>query len=195
MPKRAGFPRLDGEGTGLAPRVDDHHAPRASTMTATAPASSSTPPVVDGAHRSTAAIAGHPLHPMVVPLPIGLLSATAASDVAFLVSGDRFFARASRWLLRGAIASGALAATLGITDFATVRAARSTTGIAHGGGNAAILLASVVSLALRRGTPGRVPGAALALSAVAAVLLAVTGWLGGELSYRERVGVVPRDEA
>jgi uncharacterized membrane protein len=161
---------------------------------AAAPLSSATSPA-DEAHPSTAAIAGHPLHPAVVPLPIGLLSATAASDVAFLVTGDRFFARASRWLLRGAIASGALAATLGITDFATVRAARSATGIAHGGGNALILLASIISLAVRRGSPGRVPASALALSGIAAALLAVTGWLGGELSYRERVGVIPRDEA
>ena len=149
----------------------------------------------DEAHPSTAAIAGHPLHPAVVPVPIGLLTATAASDIAFLVTGDRFFARASRWLLRGAVASGVVAASLGLTDFATVRAARSTTGIAHGGGNAAILLASLVSLLARRGERDRVPAAAFALSAAAAVLLAVTGWLGGELSYRQRIGVVPRSEA
>jgi uncharacterized membrane protein len=159
-------------------------------MTATAPLTST----LDDAHPSTAALAGHPLHPSVVPLPIGLLAGAFMSDLAYLVTHDGFFARASRWLLRGGLATGAVAAALGATDFATVREARRPAGVAHASGNAIVMLLSAVSLALRRGRPGSVPGAAAALTALAAVLLSVTGWLGGELSYRHRVGVVPRDD-
>ena len=144
------------------------------------------------AHRSTASIAGHPLHPAIVPVPIGLLVGAVLSDVGHLLTGDRFFARASRWLLRGGIVSGAVAGTLGATDFATIRQARGPIGLAHAGGNTAILGLSVISLLLRRGAPDRVPAAAMVLSGVAGLLLAVTGWLGGELVFRQRVGVVPR---
>ena len=37
---------------------------------------------------STAAIAGHPLHHMLVTLPIGLLIGALASDIAFRVTAD-----------------------------------------------------------------------------------------------------------
>jgi uncharacterized membrane protein len=144
------------------------------------------------ARRSTASLAGHPLHPAVVPLPIGLLVGAVLSDVAHLLGGDRFFARASRWLLRGGIASGAAAAILGATDFATIRQARGPIGWAHAGGNAAVLGLSIVSLLLRRGEHDRVPGSAMALTGLAGGLLAVTGWLGGELVFRQRIGVVPQ---
>lgn len=146
------------------------------------------------AHPSTAAVDGHPLHPAMVPLPIGMLSAAAMSDVAHMLPGERFFARASRWLIGGGIVSGALAAGIGLVDFATIRAARSPMGIAHAGGNAAILAMSGLSLLLRirsRTTPA--PAATLTL--LGAALLAVTGWLGGELAFRKRIGMVPPEGA
>ena len=145
-------------------------------------------------HRSTAAVAGHPLHPMIVPVPIGLLTAAAVSDVAYAITGDGFWARASRWLLGGGLLAGLTAAALGIVDFTTIRRARSATGVTHAAGNATILGLTGVSLLLRRGSPRRVPTLAMALSALAAAMLMVTGWLGGELSYREGIGVLPNDE-
>ena len=39
-------------------------------------------PRIGSVQPSTASIAGHPLHPAVVPIPIGLLTAAAASDLA-----------------------------------------------------------------------------------------------------------------
>ena len=142
------------------------------------------------AHPSTAAIAGHPLHPSVVPVPIGMLTAAAASDVAHLLTGQAFFARMSRWLIGGGLLGGVMAAMLGAIDFGTIRAARGPVGVAHAGGNTTILVLSAISFMLRRGSSTRVPAAAMLLSAIGAVMLAVTGWLGGELSYRKRIGVV-----
>lgn len=145
-------------------------------------------------HRSTAAVAGHPLHPAVVPVPIGMLTAAAVSDVGYLLSRERFFARMSRWLLGGGIVGGLLAAPLGALDLSTIRAARGPMGFAHAGGNVAILVLSAVSLVIRQRADGRVPGAAMALTLLASLMLAVTGWLGGELSYRKGIGVLPHDE-
>lgn len=145
-------------------------------------------------HPSTAAVAGHPIHPAIVPLPIGMLTAAAASDLAHLATGERFFARASRWLLGAGVLSGAAAASVGLVDFLTVRAARSGVGYAHGGGNAAVMLLAGTSLLLRGRSRDGVPAAAMALSLGAAGLLAVTGWLGGELAFRHRVGVIPLEE-
>jgi len=145
-------------------------------------------------HPSTASVSRHPVHPALVPIPIGLLTAAAASDVAHLVTGDRFFARASRWLLAGGFAGGVTAAVPGLIDFVTIRAARGPVGIAHAGGNATILGITAASLLLRRESADRVPLGAMALSLLAAVLLAGTGWLGGELVFRKRIGVVPLAE-
>lgn len=145
-------------------------------------------------HRSTASINGHPLHPLAVPVPIGLLVAATFSDVAGAMTGDRFWARASRWLLRGALLSGGSAALLGATDFLTIKKARQPIGIAHAVGNGAILGLSAISLAVRRGDRDRIPGVAMALSGLAAMLLMVTGWLGGEMSYRHGIGVMPVEE-
>jgi uncharacterized membrane protein len=51
--------------------------------------------MADGNPRNTAQIAGHPIHPMLIPFPIGLLVATFASDLAFWNSGNVLWATAS----------------------------------------------------------------------------------------------------
>jgi uncharacterized membrane protein len=142
---------------------------------------------------SVAAIAGHPLHPMVVPLPIGALSLALASDIAYRTTHDKFFARASQALLGAGIVTGAVAAALGATDFLGRRQIRELRpSWLHAGGNLAAVWMSAASLALRRrnGHDAVVP-VGLALSLATGSLLLVTGWLGGELSYRYRVGVIP----
>jgi uncharacterized membrane protein len=140
---------------------------------------------------SLAAIAGHPIHPMLVPLPIGALSLALASDVAYAATGDRFFARASTFLLGAGIATGALAGAVGSVDFTgRERIREHPESWLHAGGNVAALALSAVNLAIRRGDEGKaVLPAGLALSALTGTMLLVTGWLGGELSYRHRIGV------
>jgi uncharacterized membrane protein len=141
---------------------------------------------------SVAAIGGHPLHPMVVPLPIGAFTLALASDVAYAATRDRFFARASQALIGAGIATGAVAAVLGATDFlGRERVREHTEAWAHGIGNAAALGLSALSLASRREHPDRaVVPVGLALSAMTGAVLLLTGWLGGELSYRHRIGVI-----
>jgi uncharacterized membrane protein len=141
---------------------------------------------------STVAIAGHPLHPMLVPLPIGLLVGALASDVAYAATRDRFWARASFALTAGGVAGGLLSAVTGFTDFATrSRIREQPMAWLHGGGNALVMGLSAASIAIRARDPERaVLPTGLALSVASGGLLLVTGWLGGELVFRHRIGQV-----
>src|SRR3954447_24948563 len=74
---------------------------------------------------STAAIAGHPLHPAVVPLPIGALAGALAADLGYALTKDPFFARAGRLLTFAGLVTGGMAAVLGGIDFWTHAQVRS----------------------------------------------------------------------
>ncbi len=140
---------------------------------------------------STAAIGGHPIHPMLVPFPIAFLVAALVTDIAFAVTNDLFWARVSMWLLGGGLVMGALAALAGLTDFLTIRRARQAVGWFHFLGNAAALLIALANLWMRIDQPGAaVLPTGLVLSAIVVGILLVTGWLGGELAYRHKIGVI-----
>lgn len=141
--------------------------------------------------RSTARILGHPIHPMLVPFPIAFLVGALLSDIAFWRGGDLFWATASVYLLGAAIAMALLAALAGLTDFigdSRIRAKRPAW--LHLIGNVTIVLLSIVNLLMRLEDPAvHIVPVGLAISAIVAVLLLFTGWLGGELVFRGRVGV------
>lgn len=145
--------------------------------------------------RSTASVKGHPIHPMLVSLPIGLLVGALIADFAYvLTSGGNFWAEAARWLLFGGLFTGVVASLFGFVDFFTIGYVRSHKGAwAHLLGNGLALVLTVVNLTMRPTDPIEdVPITGLILSLAVVVLLGVTGWLGGELVYRKRVGVMPR---
>jgi uncharacterized membrane protein len=124
-------------------------------------------------------------------LNLGALVGAAIADVAYLRTKDRFWARSARYLTNAGALTAAIAALPGAVDFTTTRAVRRTP-IAwiHAAGNASVLGLALVSSALRgRNERSAAAGPALAISMASAGLLLVTGWLGGELSYRHRIGV------
>src|SRR6185437_12803441 len=136
--------------------------------------------------RSTAAIRGHPIHPMLVPFPIAFLVGALATDLVFWGTGDAFWSRAS-W--------GLLAAAFGLTDFLTIpRARQGSTGWVHFLGNLLAVVLALVNVLLRLGDAAAaiVPGG-LILSFVTVGILLVTGWMGGELAYRFKVGVIEEE--
>lgn len=140
---------------------------------------------------STAAIAGHPIHPAVITFPIAFLVGALVTDVVYWITRAAFWAEASVWLVGAGVAMGVLAAILGLIDFVTVERARQhSAGWIHLIGNLVAMILSVVSLLLRWGNPAAavLPGG-LILSAVTGVILGVTGWFGGELVFRHLVGV------
>ncbi len=151
------------------------------------------PNIDDRAVRSTAAIAGHPLHPMIVPFPIAFLVGALATDIVFLANtGDPFWARASEWLLGAGLVMGALAAVLGLIDFLTIRRVRSLAAAwVHFLGNGLALALALWNLLDRTNAATlNVTQTNVILSAIVVAILLVTGWLGGELAFRHRIGVV-----
>ena len=65
---------------------------------------------------STAQIAGHPLHPMLVAFPITSLVLAFIADLAYLGTTDPFWARGAFWLLVIGLISGLLASPVTIAD-------------------------------------------------------------------------------
>ena len=74
---------------------------------------------------TTAQIAGHPIHPMLIPFPVAFLVATFVSDLIFLRTGNPGWATASLWLLGAALVMAALAAAAGLIASMTSRAVAS----------------------------------------------------------------------
>src|ERR1051325_3307161 len=141
--------------------------------------------------KSTAELAGHPLHPMVVPFPIAFLVGTLVTDIVYRGTGDAFWARGSYWLLIAALAMAALAAVLGFTDFLSERAIRRQSAAwYHMVGNVAAVVLSLINLRWRI-RDGVEAGASngLWLSAVVVLLLLFNGWKGWELVYLHHVAV------
>lgn len=141
--------------------------------------------------RTTAAVAAHPIHPILVTLPIGFLIGAFLSDLAFYWANDPFFARASLWLVGAGLVAGVIAALAGLIDFlgsAAIRDLRESW--LHFGGNAVVLILAAISLYLRvQDETGTVSVVQLLLSICITALLGITGWLGGEMVFRRRVAV------
>ena len=143
--------------------------------------------------RSTAAIAGHPIHPLLVVFPIAFLIGAFLSDLAFYGTSDSFWARASEWLVGAGLVGGAVAAVAGFIDFIASERIRSLSIVwYHFLGNAVALVLSAISLYLRvSGEAVAVTGTELVLSILVVLIFLVTGWLGGELVFRYGVGRAP----
>src|SRR5690606_13528318 len=96
--------------------------------------------------KSTAAIGGHPLHPIFIPFPIAFLIGALLTDLAYVGgTADPFWARASLWLIAGGFIGGALAAVFGLIDFLTIRRVREhKIAWIHFLGNATVLILALV---------------------------------------------------
>lgn len=141
--------------------------------------------------RSTVQIAGHPIHPMLIPFPVAFLVATLFCDLAFLRTGSPFWATAAIWLLGGALLFGVLAALAGLTDFlGEPRIRQLMDAWYHFIGNAVAILLIIVNFYLRyvNGDAAVIPEGLL-LSLVVVGIFLFTGWKGWEMVYRHHVGV------
>ena len=67
--------------------------------------------------RSTAKFAGHPIHPMLVTLPIASFIGALGTDLGFRITGELGWATASNWLLGFGLVTALFAAAAGLTDY------------------------------------------------------------------------------
>jgi uncharacterized membrane protein len=141
---------------------------------------------------STVAVAGHPLHPLIVTFPIAFLTGALATDVGYWLTDDLFWARASLWLIGSGFIAGLVAAATGMMDFLKIdRVRKHSAGWIHAIGNGAAMFLTLINWIQRWTNPSdAVIPLGIILSFAVASLLGITGWYGAELIYRHKVAVI-----
>ena len=144
--------------------------------------------------KSRLTVAGHPLHPMVVAFPIALYSAALVCDVLYVIGHDAFWFKMAFWCIAFGVITNIGAAATGLPDFLAVMRERTDTrrpATSHLVFGVSLLVLQSLNLVLRNGGEPPAGGSAMPLlvNIVAAGLLGVQGWYGGELVYRHFVGV------
>jgi uncharacterized membrane protein len=140
---------------------------------------------------STANLMGHPLHPILITLPIGFFVATLVFDLMFWATGAATWATGALWLLGVGLIGAALAAVTGLVDFTgDARIRQIGDAWQHAIGNVIMVLVQLFSFyeRYRYGTSAIIP-LGLSISVIAVLLMLFTGWKGGELVFRHRVAV------
>jgi uncharacterized membrane protein len=149
-----------------------------------------------------ASIAKHPIHPMLVTIPIGLWIFSLVCDAVSLFAGDGEIALAwamlAYYTIAGGLVGALLAAIPGLIDFLSLRNRRlHTLAATHMGINLAVVALYAVNLWTRTTTPANfLLGAGLSLLGV--VLIGISGWIGAEMVHVHGIGVAgvpaPADE-
>ena len=131
-----------------------------------------------------ASIAKHPIHPMLVTVPIGLWVFSFVCDLAPLVFG----ATSANWhivayyTMVGGVFGALAAAIPGFIDMLSLPRAIKRIAIVHMVINLTVVVLYCVNAWLRAGgmDPARTP---FWLSLAGIVMLGVSGWLGGRMVY------------
>lgn len=139
--------------------------------------------------KSTAAIGGHPIHPMLIVFPVAAFVGTFASDLAFLKTSNPFWSTASLWMLGVGLIMAGLAALMGLIDFfGDTRIRDLSAAWHHAIGNIVAVLIALYNWYMRYHGGAVVP-TGIILSGVVVLMLLYTGWQGWEMVYRHKVGV------
>ena len=149
---------------------------------------------------SKASIAGHPVHPMIIPFPLALWTTSFVADVMFYIWRNTSLLLISKFLLAAGCLGAVAAAIPGIIDWLSITNAE-VKRIAnwHGRLNIVALIIFAMSLYLRMkaGAPWvnyslKIP---FLLSLVGVILICISGWLGGSLPFEHGVGVAPQHDS
>jgi len=140
--------------------------------------------------RTPASIAGHPIHPMLVPIAIGCWVLSFAADLICLATGaTQPWQTVAYYAMIGGIVGALAAAVPGLIDLMSLPPGPiKKTALTHMGINLVVVALFVCNAFLRNGNPKdlKLP---MLLSAVAVVMLLFSGWLGGKMVFEAGVGV------
>lgn len=145
--------------------------------------------------RTPASIAGHPIHPMVVPLAIGGLVLSFVFDIVCLATGTTEpWAAVAYYTMIGGIVGALVAAVFGFIDMLSLAAGYTKKiALTHMGINLFVVVLFILNAWMRHGDPSsRLP---FWLSLIGIALLGVSGWLGGKMVFEAGVGVSTGEEA
>ena len=142
---------------------------------------------------TSARVAKHPIHPMLVVLPLGLWVAALVFDIIYTFTGRPGMRTAAFWNIGAGVVGALLAAIPGFVDWLTLtgRAARIAT--YHMILNLAAVAIFAINWFIRTRVAADSPWP-LILSIVGVIGVGISGWLGGELVYVHRVGVEGEDD-
>jgi len=146
--------------------------------------------------RTPASIAGHPIHPMLVPVAIGGFLLSFVFDIVCLATGAvEPWSTVAYYTMIGGIVGALGAAIFGFVDMLSLPAGTTTKHVAltHMGINLAVVALYLLNAWMRHGTH-EVSGTPFILSLVAIVMLVISGWLGGKMVYEAGVGVSTEGE-
>ncbi len=143
--------------------------------------------------KSKASIAGHPIHPMLIPFPLALWATSFVVDVLFYFLRHPTLLVIAKFLIAAGCLGAIAAAIPGIIDWLAIKngdAKRVANW--HARLNVAALVIFAISLFLRMGSYSGLVGRRLTfpflLSLVGVILILISGWLGGELVFRYGIG-------
>jgi uncharacterized membrane protein len=137
-------------------------------------------------------VLGHPIHPMLIVLPLGLFIGAVVFDAIYLWRGSATIATVGYWNIAGGILGGLLAAVFGLIDWLAIPAGTRAKriGIWHALSNVTAILGFALVFWTRYSSGHLATTTGLFTIEVIALLVgAVGGWLGGELVDRLGVGV------
>jgi uncharacterized membrane protein len=139
---------------------------------------------------TTASLKGHPIHAMLVPLPIGLWIFALVADVMTHVRGGQGWRTVAFYCIGGGVVGALIAAVPGLVDLATMGPGKARRiGIWHAAVNVLALIVFGVNFLTRYGNADH--SGFLRITALGIVLISISGWLGGEMVYVHGVGVEP----
>ncbi|KIZ42982.1 MULTISPECIES: DUF2231 domain-containing protein [Rhodopseudomonas] len=140
---------------------------------------------------STARIAAHPIHPILVPIPIVCFVGALLTDIVYWRTATMMWSDFSAWLISAGVVIGWLAAIFGAIDLFGNRGIRNlSVAWMHAVGNVVVLVLATFNMLVHThdAWTSVVPWG-LTLSVLTVLILLVTGWLGWSMVYRYRVGV------
>ena len=141
--------------------------------------------------RAKARLLGHPIHPMLIVFPLGLLTMAAIFDIIYICTHNGHCADVSYWMIASGIIGGLIAAVFGVIDWVGIpKGTRAKyIGLIHGISNVVVVILFITSWFMRRSNPAAPGMTAMVLGWIGIVIALFAGWLGGELVYRLNVGV------
>ena len=140
--------------------------------------------------RTPASIAGHPIHPMLVPIAIGGLVLSFVFDIVCIATGNISpWATVAYYTMIGGIVGALVAAVFGFIDMLSIPAGGTKkVALTHMAINLVVVVLFIFNAGMRSAdaSPGGTP---FVLSLVGLALLMVSGWLGGKMVFEAGVGV------
>src|SRR6185437_316128 len=147
--------------------------------------------------RSKFAVAGHPIHPMLVAIPVGLFAWALISDIVYMATDkDHMWYDIAFWTGIAAWISALVAALPGLGDYLAValRTDAAMMATAHMVLNVTVVALYFIAMLLMLDDGALAGGrlsAVIALHAIGVGLLLLSGWLGGEMVFRHHLGMIP----